>query len=84
MRLSLTDVALATVSALGHIGEVMINDQDRGSHGNYVFGAFGRDFPTSDGRRLMVVVITDRQWDDLVEAHRFERGDGGDRAPEGS
>ncbi len=68
VRLSLTDVALASVSALGHIGEVMINDQDRGSHDNYVFGAFGRDFSTSDGRRLMVVVITDRQWDDLVEA----------------
>lgn len=68
VRLSLTDVALATVSALGHIGEVMVNDQDRMAHGNYVFGAYGRDFPTCDGRRLMVVVITDRQWLDLVEA----------------
>lgn len=68
VRLSLTDVALATVSALGHIGEVMVNDHDRGSHGNYVFGAYGRDFFTSDGRRLMLVVITDRQWHDLVEA----------------
>ena len=68
VRLSLTDVALATVSALGHIGEVMVNDQDRIAHGNYVFGAYGRDFPTCDGRRLMVVVITDRQWLDLVEA----------------
>lgn len=67
VRLSLTDVALATVSALGHIGEVTVNDQDRGSHGNYVFGAYGRDFPTADGRRVMVVVITDRQWRDLVE-----------------
>lgn len=68
VRLSLADVALATVSTLGHIGEVVVNDEDRQSHGNYVFGAYGRDFPTSDGRRLMVVVITDRQWHDLVEA----------------
>ena len=68
VRLSLTDVALATVSALGHIGEVAVNREDRGSHGNYVFGAYGRDFPTADGRRVMVVVITDRQWRDLVEA----------------
>ena len=67
VRLSLTDVALATVSTLGHIGEVVVNDEDRQSHGNYVFGAYGRDFATSDGRRLMVVVITDRQWHDLVE-----------------
>ncbi|MCQ3804534.1 MAG: CoA transferase [bacterium] len=68
VRLSLTDVALHTVSALGHIGEVAVNEDDRDSHGNYVFGAYGRDFSTSDGRRLMVVVITDRQWHDLVEA----------------
>ena len=68
VRLSLTDVALATVSALGHIGEVVVDDSDRQSHGNYVFGAYGRDFATSDGRRVMVVVITDRQWHDLVDA----------------
>lgn len=74
VRLALTDVALATVSALGHIGEVMVNDHDRGSHQNYVFGAYGRDFATSDGRRLMVVVITDRQWDDLVEATGSREG----------
>ena len=68
VRLSLTDVALATVSTLGHIGEVQVNQEDRKSHGNYVFGAYGRDFDTSDRRRVMVVVITDRQWSDLVEA----------------
>ncbi|MDE0189339.1 MAG: CoA transferase, partial [bacterium] len=90
VRLSLTDVALATVSTLGHIGEVMVNDHDRGSHRNYVFGAYGRDFATSDGRRLMVVVITDRQWKDLVEAtgsademRRIERRKGLDLRREG-
>ena len=90
VRLSLTDVALATVSTLGHIGEVMVNDHDRGSHHNYVFGAYGRDFATSDGRRLMVVVITDRQWWDLVEAtgstdemHRIEQRRGLDLGNEG-
>ncbi len=68
VRLSLFDVALATVSALGHLGEVVINQEERGSYGNYVFGAYGRDFATADHRRVMVVVITDRQWGDLVEA----------------
>ena len=90
VRLSLTDVALATVSTLGHIGEVTINDEDRGSHGNYVFGAYGRDFSTSDGRRLIVVVRTDRQWRDLVTAtgtteamERIEQRTGLDLGEEG-
>src|SRR5690606_15353890 len=32
------------------------------------FGAFGRDFTTADGRRIMLVAITARQWTGLVEA----------------
>jgi len=36
--------------------------------GNDLFGAFGRDFATADGRRAMVVAITARQWSALVEA----------------
>jgi 2-methylfumaryl-CoA isomerase len=31
-------------------------------------GAFGGDFPTSDGRRVMVVALTGRQWKALKEA----------------
>lgn len=67
VNLSLADVALSTVSALGHIGEIMVNQHDRPPLGNNVYGAYGRDFPTAEGRRVMVVVITDRQWWDLVE-----------------
>ena len=33
-----------------------------------MYGAFGRDFPTADGRRVMVVAISLRQWRSLVEA----------------
>jgi 2-methylfumaryl-CoA isomerase len=36
--------------------------------GNDLFGAFGRDFVSADGRRLIIVAITARQWRDLVEA----------------
>ncbi|MDP3299926.1 MAG: CoA transferase, partial [Phenylobacterium sp.] len=32
-----------------------------------LFGAFGRDFVTRDGQRLMVVAITPRQWTGLIE-----------------
>jgi len=35
--------------------------------GNSVYGAFGRDFITSDGTRLMLMAITSRQWTGLVK-----------------
>ncbi|MDH3539253.1 MAG: CoA transferase [Acidimicrobiia bacterium] len=68
IRLALADVALAVLGHLGHIGETIINDTDRPRHGNYLYGAFGRDFVTSDGRRVMVAAITPRQFRGLVEA----------------
>jgi 2-methylfumaryl-CoA isomerase len=36
--------------------------------GNDLYGAFGRDFATSDGRRVMVVAISDKQWTGLCES----------------
>ena len=68
IRLPLADVALAVLGHLGHIGEVTINDTDRPRHGNYLYGAFGRDFVTADGRRVMVTAITPRQFRGLVDA----------------
>ena len=68
VRLALSDVALAVVGALGMIAEVEVNGAVRPSYGNNVFGATGLDFPTRDGRRVMVVAITPRQWKNLVEA----------------
>ena len=53
---------------LGKIAEVMVNDGDRPKDGNYLYGAFGRDFGTLDGKRLMVVGLTRNQWKSLVEA----------------
>ena len=53
---------------LGKIAEVMINDTDRPKDGNYLYGAFGRDFGTLDGKRLMVVGLTRNQWSSLVAA----------------
>lgn len=72
VTLALADVALAVTGALGIIGEVMINDQDRARHGNDLFGGFGRDFATADGRRIMVVGLTARQWRGLVAATGLE------------
>jgi 2-methylfumaryl-CoA isomerase len=38
-----------------------------------LFGAFGRDFVTADGKRLMVVAITPRQWRGLVQMLGLEQ-----------
>jgi 2-methylfumaryl-CoA isomerase len=68
VRIALADVAFAIAGALGYIADVEINDAHRPHYGNDVFGAYGRDFATKDGRRLMVVAITRGQWEALKKA----------------
>ncbi|MDP9294911.1 MAG: CoA transferase, partial [Actinomycetota bacterium] len=67
VRLALSDVAFAMVGNLGRIAEAQLDGQDAERDGNYLYGAFGHDFGTSDGRRVMVVALTGRQWRALVE-----------------
>lgn len=62
IMLALSDVMLATVGNLGYIGDVMINGSSREPIGNHLYGAFGRDFKTSDSRRVMLAAISNRQW----------------------
>lgn len=68
VRLALKDVALAALGSLGMIAEVTLGDTDRPKQGNYLYGAFGRDFETLDGKRLMVVGLTPSQWQCLLDA----------------
>ncbi len=68
VRVALSDVAFWMVGNLGKIAEVQVNHHERQKDGNYLYGAFGRDFGTKDGRRVMIVALTPRQWDGLVEA----------------
>lgn len=68
VRLALADVAFAMAGHLGNIAEVQINNSERPRHGNDLYGAFGRDFATKDGKRVMVVGLTPRQWRSLVAA----------------
>lgn len=68
IRIPLSDLAIASLGHLGQIGEVQTRGQDRERMGNDLYGAFGRDFETLDGRRLMVVAITARQWSGLLAA----------------
>jgi 2-methylfumaryl-CoA isomerase len=68
IKIALSDVAFAMVGNLGKIAEVQINHNDRQKDGNFLYGAFGHDFPTRDGRRVMIVGLTLRQWKGLVDA----------------
>src|SRR5690606_19043401 len=68
VRVPLSDVAISTLGNLGQIAEVATTGADRPRVGNDLFGAFGRDFATADGRRIMLVAITARQWSGLVAA----------------
>jgi 2-methylfumaryl-CoA isomerase len=67
LSVALSDVALATAGNLGFLAEAELG-RLRPRIGNYLFGGFGRDFSTRDGRRLMVVALTTRHWRDLVAA----------------
>ncbi len=68
VEIALKDVALAMLGNLGILGEVAINGVDRPKYGNSLFGAYGQDFVTADGRRVMVVALTARQWSGLRAA----------------
>jgi 2-methylfumaryl-CoA isomerase len=68
VSLALKDVGLAVLGHLGMIAEMQINDTDRARYGNALYGAFGRDFVTHDGARVMVVGLTDMQWATLLKA----------------
>ncbi|HET9720833.1 MAG TPA: CoA transferase [Solirubrobacteraceae bacterium] len=68
VRVALSDVAFAMVGNLGKIAEAQINRTERPKDANYLYGAFGRDFLTKEGRRIMIVALTLRQWRNLVKA----------------
>lgn len=67
VRIPLSDVAIGTVANLGMLAEIFNSGNNRERLGNSVYGAFGRDFMTVDGVRLMVMAITPRQWTGLVK-----------------
>ena len=68
LRLALSDVAFTMLSHLGVLAEAELLHQDRPSLGNDLYGAFGRDFGTADGGRIMVAAISANQWKALVQA----------------
>jgi len=67
VRIPLSDLVASSLSHTGMLAEVLTNGSDRPRMGNDLFGAFGRDFITADGQRVMVVAITPRQWSGLLK-----------------
>jgi len=85
IRIALADIAFAAVGDLGLIGEVELNGTGRARYGNDIYGAFGRDFETADGRFVMVAAVSQGQWSALQKATgiadavtAFERAQGVD------
>ncbi|MEI8001266.1 MAG: CoA transferase [Actinomycetes bacterium] len=72
ISLSLADVAFTTVANLGFLAQAQLTHENRPPLGNDMYGAFGRDFATRDGRRVMVVAISLNQWRTLVQATAIE------------
>ena len=67
VRVALEDVALATAGNLGFLTEAQVNKIERDRYGNFVYGVFGTEFASRDGKRVMVVALTARHWRELVE-----------------
>jgi 2-methylfumaryl-CoA isomerase len=65
---ALSDVMLAAVGHLGYVGDVHINGRARPAIGNDLYGSFGRDFGTADGKRVIIIALTPRQWRALGRA----------------
>lgn len=72
LRIALSDVAFSMVSHLGVAAEAELLGESRPSIGNHIYGAFGRDFATADGKRVMVAAISAGQWKALVAACDIE------------
>jgi 2-methylfumaryl-CoA isomerase len=72
VRLALSDVAMAALCNLGYIADAQVNGTERKPDGNFLYGAYGDAFATRDARRVMLVAITQRQWEALVRATGIE------------
>jgi 2-methylfumaryl-CoA isomerase len=68
VEVALKDMALAMLGNLGIIGEVTVNGVDRPKYGNALYGAYAQDFRCACGGRVIVVGLTQRQWDNLKAA----------------
>ena len=74
LRVPLGDVAIGTMANSGAMAEMLYRGGNRERLGNAIWGAFGRDFRSRDGKRFMVAALTPKQWAGLVAAFGVEDG----------
>jgi 2-methylfumaryl-CoA isomerase len=67
VEFALKDVAAAMLGNLGIIGDSATGGAKRQKSGNALYGAYGQDFMCADGQRIMVIGLTRRQWQGLVD-----------------
>ena len=67
IRAPLSDIGAATMANLGFTAETLLSGHQRPRMGNDIYGAFGRDFTTKDGQKLMLLAITPKQWSKALE-----------------
>lgn len=68
IELPLQNVALAATTAMGFLAEAEINRVERPRIGNAIFGSYGHDFTTRDGRHVMICMLTERHVAAMKEA----------------
>lgn len=71
-KIPLTDVGITAAANMGQLAEVLYQGENRQRFGNELYGAFGKDFITADGKRMMIMAITPRQWSGLVKVLEIE------------
>lgn len=74
LRVPLGDVAIGTMANSGAMAEMLYRGGNRERLGNAIWGAFGRDFRSRDGKRFMVAALTPKQWHGLVAAFDVAEG----------
>jgi 2-methylfumaryl-CoA isomerase len=74
LRVPLGDVAIGTMANSGAMAEMLYRGGNRERLGNAIWGAFGRDFRSRDGKRFMVAALTPKQWAGLIAAFGLEDG----------
>lgn len=72
-KIPLADIGVTAMANMGQLAEVLYQDGNRPRHGNAVYGAFGKDFKTADGKRMMIMAITPRQWRGLLSVLDIEK-----------
>ena len=72
-KIPLADIGVTAMANMGQLAEVLYQDGNRTRHGNQVYGAFGKDFKTADGKRMMIMAITPRQWRGLLSVLEIEQ-----------